>query len=588
MKFRSMNLSNFQCWNGDYHFKFDKYNCIIGENNSGKSAFQNAIIVAVTSQDIDTSKICRENWTKAQIILNIVFEEHDTKQILKLLFPNFNEFDLPFLDLISEKQDFWSNLVIYNVKSTPAYYSKDGEEITNANFLGVWTDDEIPYPMEFQRYIQNQVDINLIEEYGDNFDFTREIRKLENLIKNYIMQNVIFIPSKRKIKETEHASMQTNQELPEIIPALFYIYDGTNVKRLLFDAALSEDKQKKNLFKKFQDIVSKWSFSLGIPDITAQSGGNINLIFRNEEKTPIQLHELGDGLKEAIILAAICIANHKKIIIIEEPELYLHPRAMRELRRLFIDEIDGQVIVSTHNPIMLGEIEEGVNILKITKNNDQMNLTSIKNIEDYIEFKTQFDLRNSDFLFYDCLLFVEGKSDYAAFSEWIKELYGNEKYVGIIKLGGSGDIPSALTLSFMLQIHQIFKYVIVTDKDKFDPEEKKEEIIKNLEGKDPDLVAKVGRDVIKSYIYVLEKKNLEEYFKSALRVIAEDWEIEVEELEKVYSERKTMISNIKSFAKAFDKTFKKSREIPKWASNMQSGEISSEIKTLIESIIGSD
>ena len=539
----------------------------------------------LTSQikNINTNKINRDNWTQAKIILSISIEEDVLILINQNLFPKNDDITRYFLDVINAKRDFWHELVIYNVKSTPNYYSIDEHEILNDRFLGV-QDQESPYPTPFIRFMQKEIK-EFSEETGISYNFDVEITQLNNYLTEFIMQNVIFIKSKRQINDYEHVSENINVGLKAIIEQRYYINDGTNLRRLLLNVALSEDDEKKKLYHKFQDIVNGWSFSVGRPDITAETGGRINLVFRNEGKKPISIHELGDGLKEAVIIAAICITNPEKVIIIEEPELYLHPRALRELRRLFIEDIEGQVILSTHNPILLGEIEEGVSIFKIIKEQNKMNVSVIRNMNDYIEFKNQFDLRNSDFLFYDYLIFVEGKSDYGAFSEWIKELFGKEKYVGIIKFGGSGEIPAILTLSFMLQIKLCFKYVIITDRDDFSPDDKKQEIINRLKGKDNDLVRTIGEEEIKKYLYILKNKNLEEYFKGALRVIAEDWEIEFEELSKLYSPNKTMISNIKNFEKSFNKTFKKSRDIPRWASRMRKDEIDPEMKNLLKDIL---
>lgn len=583
MKIRSLTLSNYQCWNGDYYFEFDKYNCFIGENNVGKSAIQDAIIVNITNQYISLSKINRDNWSQARIILSISLEENDVKLIIQNLFPHIDDLPRAFLKVVNAKRDFWHNLVIYNVKATPDYYREDLHEISDAKFLGVWQ-EESPDPITFNTFLRKEID-RRSDMVGSGSDFEGEITKLEDWVVRFIMQNIIFIQSKRQIKESEHISENINVGLKAIIDSHYFINDGTNLRRLLLNVALSEDDEKKKLYHKFQDIVNEWSFSVGRPDITAETGRGINLIFRNEGKKPISMHELGDGLKEALIIAAICITNPEKVIIIEEPELYLHPRALRELRRLFIEDIEGQVILSTHNPILLGEIEEGVRIFKIIKDQNKMSVSAIRNMSDYIEFKNQFDLRNSDFLFYDYLIFVEGKSDYGAFSEWIKELFGKEKYVGIIKFGGSGEIPAILTLSFMLQINLCFKYIIITDRDDFSPDDKKQEIIDRLKGKDNDLVRTIGEEEIKKYLYILKKKNLEEYFKGALRVIAEDWEIEFEELSKLYSPNKTMISNIKTFEKSFNKTFKKSRDIPRWASRMRKDEIDPEIENLLKDIL---
>ena len=68
---------------------------------------------------------------------------------------------------------------------------------------------------------------------------------------------------------------------------------------------------------------------------------------------------LSDGTKRLFHLVAEISTSQKEIILIEEPELGIHPNQLRQLMRFLIKEAEQkQIIISTHAPQVLNVLDE--------------------------------------------------------------------------------------------------------------------------------------------------------------------------------------------------------------------------------------
>jgi ABC-type transport system involved in cytochrome c biogenesis ATPase subunit len=123
----------------------------------------------------------------------------------------------------------------------------------------------------------------------------------------------------------------------------------------------------------------------------------------------IPLENCGTGVEQIIILATFILTTPKPgTILLDEPHSYLHPTAERALVQFLQDHSEHCYVVSTHSSVLMNSVSPD----RITyvsppgKGYDPIpNKARTANI--------LFDLgyRNSDALFYDRLVFVEGKSD---------------------------------------------------------------------------------------------------------------------------------------------------------------------------------
>lgn len=179
--------------------------------------------------------------------------------------------------------------------------------------------------------------------------------------------------------------------------------------------------------------------------------------------------QMGTGTQRAIQMALIrYLADtrrqdddipSRRLLLIDEPELYLHPQGVRRLRQA-LWQLSGaafQVVFSTHSPLMLSRdnaadtvivekaAETGVNVRKPLRQAVQEALESQPS-----QSRALFELGNlSEIYFTDRVVICEGKTDRRLLPLAYERLYGQSPdldHIAFVSLGSCGDIPKALAV----------------------------------------------------------------------------------------------------------------------------------------------
>ncbi len=91
------------------------------------------------------------------------------------------------------------------------------------------------------------------------------------------------------------------------------------------------------------------------------------------EANPL-LHEQGDGMRSYAGLLFETVVMSRDIVLLDEPEAFLHPPQMRRLGETLAGEVKGQLIVATHSSDVLRGFLEGtsgdVTIVRIRRSGD--------------------------------------------------------------------------------------------------------------------------------------------------------------------------------------------------------------------------
>ncbi len=569
MRIVTLKFKNIRCWYDEHIFNLNKYTAFIGENSSGKSTLQDVVYYGILNPTISKDFVSRNTYSNTNISLKLSFSNNEIKFIIQELQKEIpREEDLSYL--LNQNLDLWNNLVVKRKKLNDIVLTNDERLILYIENQNNLVDE--PYDKYIRTLVKRE-----ISTYQPVIDHITNNLKLQ--IEYHLKDSIVRLPSLRKISSNESVAASAN---------LSTYHDGNHLRGLLFNAKNSREVIFRHRYEIFQEIVQNWSFTPGRPELLAKTAENIDLFFVDQNENQYKIEEVGDGIKEAVIIAGISLLQPDKIILIEEPELHLHPRALRELRELLKHELTGQVIISTHNPVFVNELDDNSTIYKIIKRAQKSHAIEIKNKEGLLDFRKEFGLINSDFLFEDILVFVEGVTDVAVFRNWFELLYHEDMSVKFIAVGGKNEISAAIALSFVMQLEQNFSYFAIVDKDKKTTEERRKEIITQLKGKNPQLFDKYGEEEINKKIIVLEKKNLEEYFSKAPRIFAEILETDEEEIRQFLEQSNmSMIRKMKRLFKKFGKGensyFKKSVHIPQISQKMEENEIDPEIMDLFES-----
>ncbi len=178
--------------------------------------------------------------------------------------------------------------------------------------------------------------------------------------------------------------------------------------------------------------------------------------------------QLGSGAQRSIEMALIrylaeepaAVENPPcKLLLIDEPELYLHPQGVRRIRRALnaLSKKGFQVIFSTHNPIMLDRANTAQTIIvkKPAGEGTHTRIPLRRAVDEAIkdapsQTRVLFQLGNlADIYFADTVVICEGKTDNRLLPLAYERHYGHapeHDHIAFVSLGSCSDIPKGMAV----------------------------------------------------------------------------------------------------------------------------------------------
>lgn len=236
----------------------------------------------------------------------------------------------------------------------------------------------------------------------------------------------------------------------------------------------------------------KYDVSLGISSLNIERE-NIEISLK-EKGIDVSLQDWGSGTKNRTLIL-LNLMNAKRmqsssvvnsritpIVIIEEPESFLHPSAQAEFGRILQDlssELNIQIIVATHSPYLLSHKVPKANILlernlHLSKKGSEVIDTS--GAKWYEPFSLSLGITGNDFgplketIFSGSndIILVEGPHDKNYFELLKSDIHGDKKlkFDGeIFAYGGAGNIKNNILLRFIKE--RFKRFVVTVDLDKY-------------------------------------------------------------------------------------------------------------------------
>ena len=283
-----------------------------------------------------------------------------------------------------------------------------------------------------------------------------------------------------------------------------------NIGKMFGDLSLEETEKLKKanqqLYKLFQKsaqrhqkdalellgrLEEKYDVTLSVPPLQMESiPFTVSL---GDKNNSVQLNDWGSGTQNRtqILLSLLKAKKNREglnesdkitpVLVIEEPECFLHPSAQAEFGKMLQDlseELNVQVITTTHSPYMLSLSNPNSNILLRRKSHRKKlmdtELVEINNDNWMEPFGLSLGIDNDAFSNWRHVLFknsnelilVEGEIDKEYLEMLRDEKHGNNRlHFGgeIFAYGGSGFLENTILVKFL--IARFTKLVITYDLD---------------------------------------------------------------------------------------------------------------------------
>ncbi len=152
----------------------------------------------------------------------------------------------------------------------------------------------------------------------------------------------------------------------------------------------SEWNEFKGWMKLLCDVDDILLSKFEVPDAgVAKAGTNFNFILLRQHGSYLSPNELSTGhaMIFGILTALFSFLKHNGAIFLEEPETYLHPKAVVDLLRALRETAERTtVLVSTHSPVLLNDLRpEEVTLMKPARLDGYYTTQSVSEISDAID-----------------------------------------------------------------------------------------------------------------------------------------------------------------------------------------------------------
>ena len=450
IKIAEVRIRNFRSLK-EVDVSLDWLTVLIGENNSGKTSFLDALFAAIgagkreiSKEDIfltpSENKVPRDRKVTIDLLIR---PSNDNGDIIDS-FPEGSY----WVELWGEgvSQDDSDNEYV-GIRTQMKWDSTQGEYKTERKFLKDWQND--PKGAETKESISTaQIEPLALYLLDAKRDISDELRSRSSFWYRLVSEPGL---DDKTIKELEDALTMLNDDIISGSEVLVHVQDHLD-----------------DLYKTIggdRGSVSITPIPRHVRDLS--KGMDVNFATKGAQTFPLARHGMGTRSLAAVLMFRAYSTWRQKnakddkihpILALEEPEAHLHPQAHRALFKQ-IEEMPGQRIISTHSPYIAGQakIAQFRHFQKDGANTavTQMDMTPL-DPEDLLKIDRMVMNTRGELLYARALVFFEGEQteDQALpiFAEKYWGQHPNALGITLVGVGGYGKYLPFMRLASSFEI----------------------------------------------------------------------------------------------------------------------------------------
>ncbi|MBT2766017.1 AAA family ATPase [Paenibacillus sp. ISL-20] len=452
--------------------ELDKIVVLVGPNNVGKSSILRAYEV-VMSEGSNEAVLYEDDFPGGKVIESA----YPTIELHTVVYDNapgarWIEIDVPTQEKIVKEKWTWT---------APGSPKRQGFDVEKKE----WASDGVPWGAaniaNYNRPKPHRVDAfsdpkvqadkivkllaevikdrvkNIQENVGEGSEYHKLLSTISTLRKQ------IFTESLSQIQNIEH---QVSSLLSEVFP-------GYVVK---FDPKTEEEAENDLiLFNKVNNSQLKMGHSESgfLTTLDRQGSGARRTLLWSALRMIAETSLSKGGKKGTRKESAENESTRPHVLLLDEPELCLHPNAVREACRVLYslpDTGNWQVIVTTHSPAFIDVSRDNTTIIRVEQKNGRISSTTIFRPEraklgeedrSLLKLLNIYDPYVAEFFFGGRCVIVEGDTEYSAFKYIMASNPEKYKDVHIIRARGKATIVSLVKILN----HFGSRYAVLHDSD---------------------------------------------------------------------------------------------------------------------------
>lgn len=433
---------------GDIHFE-PGINIITGQNNGGKSALLKALSTQILNMPHLSSLVKPNKYEsivdiQTSISIQYCIAKNDFKECLyrikenNLIVPhNFDFNEVPgfksFRDSVIDLSYFGDSMVfidctIFQGKIFNAILGKkmNGKERSASGF------------------IIDKLNKNI--SFKDNSGRSGNLKWLIEIGESIKERSYLFFAERMNVGK---CAIGTNTELKS---------DASNLPEVIHNL---QNRPRK--FQLYQDYVRKVLPQIHQFSSKNQSDGIVQINLWNDPNADerndltISLSECGTGVSQVLaILYVVFTAEFPQVIIIDEPNSFLHPGASRKLIEVLKEFPQHQYIISTHSPETIAAANPNtIHIVRMEYAQSKVESVDIKNAKNQQLYLAEIGVKLSDVFGADNILWVEGPTEEICFKKIIDKTSGlSLQGTAILGVKNTGDFEGKKTAKMAFDVHR--------------------------------------------------------------------------------------------------------------------------------------